>query len=190
MRTQREEFEKKWIASIRIGDKEIFGEIYDHYWKRLLAISFQHTKDKELAEEIVQDVFVSVWQRRQDVQIDNLDRYLATAVKFSTFKFLQRRRRQELIREEVLPHDQMQLDEEAIDARFLQEYVNGVVETLPDRCRLVFQLSRSEQMTHREIADTLDISEKAVEANITRALKVLRVSLRKVGFTFLAFLFF
>ncbi|WP_085471107.1 RNA polymerase sigma-70 factor [Sphingobacterium psychroaquaticum] len=190
MRTQREEFEKKWIASIRIGDKEIFGEIYDHYWKRLLAISFQHTKDKELAEEIVQDVFVSVWQRRQDVKIDNLDRYLATAVKFSTFKFLQRRRRQELIREEVLPHDQMQLDEEAIDARFLQEYVNGVVETLPDRCRLVFQLSRSEQMTHREIADTLDISEKAVEANITRALKVLRVSLRKVGFTFLAFLFF
>src|SRR5690606_38580174 len=129
------------VADIRNGEENAFGRVYDHYWKKLLAISFQHTKDKGMAEEIVQEVFVSLWQRRNELEIQHLSSYLATAVKFATFKMLQRSRQQELIRDAVLPKDFQQLDEQAIDARFLQEYVDGIVEKLPERCKLVFQLS-------------------------------------------------
>ncbi len=181
--------ESVWLAAIRDSDKEAFGQVYAHYWRKLLALSYQYTKDKEMAEEIVQDVFVSLWQRRADLIIDSLAAYLATAIKFSTFKALHRAKKQALIRESVLSHNYVQLDEEAIDARFLKEYVDGIVETLPERCKLVFQLSRESQKSHQEIAQELEISEKAVEANITRALKVLRLSLRKVGFSLFFFLF-
>lgn len=182
-------FDKQYVAAIKNGDKEAFAEVYEHYWKKLLALSFRHTKDKEMAEEIVQDVFVSLWQRRNDLEIEHLSSYLATAVKFSTFKRLHHARRQEMIRNAVLPKADQQLDEQAIDARFLQEYVDGIVEKLPDRCRLVFQLSRKDQKSHQEIAEELQISEKAVEANITRALKVLRINLRRVGFSMFFFFF-
>lgn len=178
-----------WVSAIRSGDEEAFAQVYDHYWRTLLALSYQYTKDKALAEEIVQDVFVSLWQRRTDLVIDSLSAYLATAIKFSTFKALHRAKRQALIRETVLAQSSVQLDEEAIDARFLKEYVDGIVEKLPERCKLVFQMSRESHKSHQEIAQELAISEKAVEANITRALKVLRVNLRKVGFTLFFFLF-
>lgn len=184
------DFDKQYVAAIKNGDKEAFAQVYEYYWKKLLAISFQHTKDKEMAEEIVQDVFISLWQRRNNLEIEHLSSYLATAVKFSTFKMLHRTRRQEMIRDAVLPKDDHQLDEEVIDARFLQEYVDGIVEKLPERCKLVFQLSRKEQKSHQEIAEELHISEKAVEANITRALKMLRINLRRVGFGLFFFLFF
>ncbi|PRD48949.1 RNA polymerase sigma-70 factor [Sphingobacterium haloxyli] len=190
MKVLFDNFDKKqYVTAIKNGDKEVFAQVYAYYWKRLLAISFQHTNDKEMAEEIVQDVFISLWQRRNILEIEHLSSYLATAVKFSTFKMLHRTRRQEMIRDAVLPKNDHQLDEEVIDARFLQEYVDGIVEKLPERCRLVFQLSRKDQKSHQEIAKELHISEKAVEANITRALKVLRINLRRVGFS-LFFLFF
>ena len=184
------DLDNDWVVSLKEGSRDAFGEIYAHYWKSLLSVAYGHTKDKEMAEEIVQDVFVSLWQRRDQVDIQSLSAYLATAVKFATFKTLQRSRRQEQIREDVLPQHGQQLDEEAIDARFLKEYLDGVIENLPDRCRLVFQLSRDAQKSHQEIAEQLSISEKAVEANITRALKVLRVNLRRVGFGLFFFFFF
>ncbi|WP_312185822.1 RNA polymerase sigma-70 factor [Sphingobacterium sp.] len=183
-----EDLEKQWLVSLQRSDREAFADIYDFYWKKLLSIAFTLTKNKETAEEIVQEVFVSLWNRREDVQISSLSHYLATAVKFSSFKSLQRaRRREEILSSEILqvPYQQ---DQNTIDARFLQEYLHGVVDSLPERCRLVFQLSRDEHYSNREIATELQISEKAVEANITRALKVLRVQLRKVGFIFLFFL--
>lgn len=183
-----EDLEKQWIVSLQQGDRQVFADIYDFYWKKLLSIAFNLTKDKESAEEIVQEVFVSLWKRRETLQILSLSHYLATAVKFSTFKVLQRARRHEQILNSEMPQLAYQQDQNMIDARFLQEYLHDVVNTLPERCKLVFQLSRDEYYSNREIAAELQISEKAVEANITRALKVLRVQLRKVGFIFLFFL--
>ncbi|KKO90698.1 MULTISPECIES: RNA polymerase sigma-70 factor [Sphingobacterium] len=182
------DLEKHWLVSLQQGDRHVFADIYDFYWKRLLGIAYNLTKDKQTAEEIVQEVFVSLWNRREDVQINLLSQYLATAVKFASFKALQRARRHEQILNTAVVQPMFQQDQNTIDARFLQEYLHEVVETLPDRCKLVFQLSREEHFSNREIAAELQISEKAVEANITRALKVLRMQLRKVGFIFLFFI--
>lgn len=182
--------EEELAIALVEGSEEAFAAIYDRYWKILLGLAYKHTRDKMLAEEIVQEVFVSLWRRRTEVKIDALSSYLATAVKFTTFKQIQRTRRQEEIRDTVLPVDGKQLDEEYIDARFLQEYINGLVEKLPEKCQLIFRLSREEHKTNKEISSALNVTEKAVEAQITRALKTLRLNLRKVGFSFFLFLFF
>lgn len=166
------------------GDSGAFSVIYNTYWNPLLAIAYRLTQHKEQSEEIVQEVFVSLWRRREEVTIVSLPSYLATAVKFATLKSIHRtRRQQEIIQQEAL-ESQLQLDEETVDAKFLKEYLDGIVETMPEKCRLVFRMSRDDQKTNKEISGELDISEKAVEAHITKALKILKGSLRKVGLIF------
>lgn|SRR5690606_14022494 len=178
------EFKAAWDA----GNERAFVTIYDTYWSQLLAIAYRLTQDKEQSEEIVQEVFVSLWRRRHEVKIESVSAYLATAVKFSTFKMMQRTRRQRDLQVEFAPAD-LHDEEKAIEAKFLKEYLDGVVEELPERCRLVFRMSREQSMSHKEISAELAISEKAVEAQITKALRVLKLSLRKVGFAFVFILF-
>lgn len=174
------------------GERSAFSIIYNTYWNPLLAIAYRLTQDKEQSEEIVQEVFISLWRRRNEVDIVSLPNYLATAVKFATFKAIHRTRRHQELMHQSVPESQLQLDEEAVDAKFLKEYLDGIVETMPEKCRLVFRMSREDQKTNKEISGELEISEKAVEAHITKALKILKVSLRKVGlifvFVFLKFL--
>lgn len=178
------------VAALSQHSEQAFAIIYDKYWDRLLGLAYKITKDKDAAEEIVQEVFVALWRRRDKVKIEALDNYLATAVKFSTFKYLQRYRRQQELQSEAMAYDAKQLDEEVIDAKFLKEYLDGIVEKLPDKCKVVFKMSREDLMTNKEISGELLITEKTVEAHITRALKILKINLRKVGLSLLLLFLF
>ncbi|HVX00982.1 MAG TPA: sigma-70 family RNA polymerase sigma factor [Candidatus Babeliaceae bacterium] len=147
----------------------------------MLAIAYNHLKDKQAAEEILQEVFMSLWDRRFELRLDPVSGYLATAVKFSVFKhFSRKKRHQELLDahyevRSIIPHD------EQIYAAFLAEYINGIVETLPEKCRLVFKYSRQENLTIPEIALEMGIAEKTAEAHLTKALKTIRVALKDSG---------
>ncbi|MEC3878233.1 RNA polymerase sigma-70 factor [Parapedobacter sp. 10938] len=182
--------DEELIAALADSDQFAFTEIYERYWKKLLAISLRHTEDQTLAEEIVQEVFIALWNRRNQVVIRSLDGYLATAIKFGALKSIYKARRHQEIEQTNVYHADQQLDEEKIDARFLKEYVDGIIEQLPEKCKLVFRYSREEYKSNREIAQALSISEKAVEAHITRALRFLRLNLRKAGIFCLPFFFF
>jgi RNA polymerase sigma-70 factor (family 1) len=171
---------KNLLLALRDGDENAFTTIYNTYWKKLLALAYANLKDKMLAEEVVQEVFISLWNRRFDQRIESLEAYLATAVKFSTFKSLHRNRRHSEIENQTETKDYY-IQDDVIESKFLKEYLDGVVEKLPDKCRLVFKLSRESYLSNKEIAKDLDISEKSVEAHITRALKLLKSNLQKAG---------
>jgi RNA polymerase sigma-70 factor (family 1) len=171
---------KNLLLALRDGDENAFTTIYNTYWKKLLALAYANLKDKMLAEEVVQEVFISLWNRRFDQRIESLEAYLATAVKFSTFKSLHRNRRHSEIENQIETKDYY-IQDDVIESKFLKEYLDGVVEKLPDKCRLVFKLSRESYLSNKEIAKDLDISEKSVEAHITRALKLLKSNLQKAG---------
>lgn len=166
------------MTLLKKGSERAFTEIYNRYWGKLLAIAYKHTKDKSASEEILQEVFLSLWNRKAIVEIQSLQGYLATAVKFSIFKQHQRqRRRLELERTEY----NVQLisdDENEIDARFLKEYINGIVEQLPEKCQLVFRYSRESGMNIPEIAQEMNIAEKTVESHLTKALKTIRANIK------------
>ena len=177
--------ESELLHALHSGSEEAFTEIYEHYWLKLLALAYSHTNDKQDAEEIVQDVFVSIWRRRTTFKINSLSRYFAIAIKFSVFKFKQRQARKRVLEQENCQQEELSDDDQRMEARFLEEYFRAVVEQLPEKCRMVFNYSRVQGMNNSEIATEMEISEKTVEAHLTKAIKALRISLKDAGFLLL-----
>ena len=167
------------IMSLREGNGDAFTEIYNRYWKQLLAIAYHHCRDKTMAEEIVQEVFIGLWNRRNELYIDNVNAYLATAVRLSVFKQYVRQKRRDEIKEQAAGPIITTWDEEKIYTKFLQQHINGIVEVLPEKCRLVFKLSRDEGLSIPEVAQRMGIAEKTAEAHLTKALKVLKLKLNR-----------
>jgi len=177
--------EDQLIHRLRSGDERAFTEIYDRYWEKLLAIGYYFTQSKQAAEDIVHEVMISLWTRKNDVEIKSLHAYLGTAVKFTVFKEIARdRRRRDLLRKtdgSVYTAD----IQEKLEARFLEAYLQGVVEKLPEKARLVFTYSREHQLSVSEISKKMDLSPKAVEYHMTKALRALRNTLTKIKSLFI-----
>lgn len=170
--------DEQLLELLKISDDGAFTEIYNRYWETLFAIGYNFTKDKEMSREVVQDVFMSLWEHRTDNIVNNLGGWLATAIKFSVFKQLQRgRRRQEILEAGTTPALAVQGDD-AVHALFLKEYINGAIEKLPEKCQLVFRYSREQGMTIPEIAEHLGVSQKTVDNHLNKALRIIRGTLK------------
>jgi len=172
--------DEELLNLLQQGNELAFTELYNRYWKTLLAIAYHHTRNKTIAEEIVQEVFISVWKRKNVLDVHKLPAYLATAVRWTVFK--QYRQQKKLVElTETLTDTAIVWDEEKIYAKFLEEYINGIVEKLPEKCQLVFKLSRVEGLTIPEIAETMNIAEKTAEAHLTKALKTIKLKVNHSG---------
>lgn len=167
------------LQRLKNDDTTAFVEIYQRYKQSLLAIGYNYTKSTDAAEDIVQEVFLRLWERRHQLVIESLPAYLATAIKFSVFKQLLKEKRRRTLLENRPATPPVEINEEAIQARFLKDYLDGVVEQLPEKCRLVFKFSREQDMSVSEIASHMGISTNTVASHISKALKVLRSSLNK-----------
>jgi len=171
------------LTSMATGDQAAFTEIYHRYWQQLLAIAWKHTYDESSAKEIVQEVLISLWDRRASLEIKELAAYLATAIKFSVFKHYHQQQRRKNILHSIF-RSAHSVDEEKIYARLLDDYINGIVEKLPEKCRQVYKLSRLEGQSTKQIAGIMDISEKTAEAHLTKALRTIRLNLRHINMFF------
>ncbi len=162
---------------LREGNDEAFTEIFKRYWKPVLTVAANKTGDLDEAEDIVQDLFISLWKRRRDLQLtSSLGSYLAVSVKYKVLKVL-------AVRNKVLPLEAGGQDaallsapgtESAIEMEQLTCQLSEIVESLPEKCKIVYRLSRESGFSHRQIAQQMDISEKTVEAHISRALRAIR----------------
>jgi RNA polymerase sigma-70 factor (family 1) len=177
------------LLLIRDGREAAFTEIYNRYWERLIATGYYYTRDKEAAEEIVHDVLMGLWLRQDSREIESLPAYLATAVKFSIFKAMARnKRRKELLAGHSTAQQMHNETELQLDARFLEEYLRGVIEQLPEKARLVFVYSREDALSVKDIAQKMDLSSKSVEYHMTKALKAIRDCIRKMSVFLLSIL--
>lgn len=168
------------VNFLRSGDESAFTEIYNRYWEKLLAIGFYYTHDKQSAEDIVHNVMMSLWFRKTQVEIHSLQAYLATAVKFAVFKAIARdKKRRDILAGNLSDPYSMDI-EDKLEARFLQEYLHGTVESLPEKTKLIFNYSRVNELSTIEIAKKMDLSPKAVEYHITKALRSLRNAFLKI----------
>lgn len=156
-----------------------FEEMFHIYYKPLYAYAYRYVNDKQAAEDIVQDVFLALWIKKNEVNFDEPIKsylYKATynkAINYLTSVAVQRVDKgtiDGLLNMEILSCNQY-------DTLLLKEItheINVVVETLPPQCKKVFRLSRGANMKNKEIASLLGISEKAVEKHITKALTEIR----------------
>lgn len=163
---------------IRSGEEAAFSEIYNRYWKKLLTVAINKTDGNvEEAEEIVQDIFVSLWKRRDQLELSsNLGNYLAASVKYRVIKNLARkdlRRRYESENPHIFSTSDNST-QDWLDFEELQSRLEALVAALPERCQLIYRMSRENGYSQKEIAGELSISEKTVEAHLGKALKSLR----------------
>lgn len=168
------------INRLREGDKLALTELYNTYWQLLFISAYNIIKDKELCEDIIQDIFMNIWHNREKLEINiSLKSYLYACARYQVFN--QFRKNKDKIHVEFFndldkrfqyatPETEMMHDE-------LVQQINTIVETLPEKCQLVYKLSREEQLTHKEIALRLNISVKTVENHITKALQTIRMSM-------------
>ncbi len=181
--------ENDLIKSLKNGDKTALTAIYNKFWKPLFISSYNILKDKELCEEIIQDVFIDFWNKRATLQIKvSLRSYFYACVRYKVFSEFRKNKiiRVELF-EDLNKRFQYSTPETIIMHKELKKHIENIVESLPKKCQKVYKLSRNEQLTHKEIAQRLNISTKTVENHITNALKVLRASLGNVLFGLIFF---
>lgn len=172
--------EHELLSLLREDSEAAFTQIYYQYWKLLFAVAASKLDNVTDAEEIVQEVFADLWRRRRDIHIEqSLKAYLATAVKFQVYTMLAKKHR-EATRQEgsPAPDSWAMAPDEAFRQKELQAQLYQLTQELPDKCRLVYQLSREAGLSNKEIAAKLDISEKTVENQMTKALKRLRTVFR------------
>lgn len=164
------------------GDQKGFTEIFNRYWKVMLVVAANKTGDLDEAEEIVQDIFVSLWNRREQLQLtSSLKNYLTVSIKYKVIKALAKKKNHQKFADHSKRANDL-LDnstQEWLEFEELRHRLSGLVAELPEKCRLVYQLSRESGFSQKQIADRLGISEKTVEAHLGKALKTLRTGLNQ-----------
>ncbi|MGV8133860.1 MAG: RNA polymerase sigma-70 factor [Mangrovibacterium sp.] len=168
------------INELKGGSSRAFDMIFRKYYDNLCRFTFSMLGDADLSQELVQNVFIKLWERRFVCgKIDNLAGYLTTMTKHQVFDYNHDHRNQH---QEIKKGDRLTADESTeneILRNNFEECLVSALAKLPGRCREAFELSRFENLTNRDIARQMDISVKGVEALMGRSLKILRVELRE-----------
>lgn len=153
-----------------------FKIIYLKYWEKLTAFSFNMTKDKDLAQNIVQDVFIDLWERRNEVEIIAIESYLFRAVKNQVFKHYQNNRFDKTIIEDKF-EDYIIDNFSSIDPE-ITDLLYNVIEQLPEKRKEVLLMHKIQDMSIDQIALELKLSKQTVKNQISSALKQLRIELK------------
>ena len=174
---------------LKEGNFAAFNEVYNRYWKILFALAEKKLNNPYDAEEIVQDVFTDLWnQKEKTILTHSLKSYLAGMIKFKVYSKLALYYKHQKSAARLSDVEKSQLAEfsaeENLRLKELKEEILKTVNTLPERCRLIYTMSREEGLTHKQIATSLNISEKTIETQITRALHRLRGALQSLPFLF------
>jgi len=167
------------LALLKEGDMGAYEAIYNEYWPRLYGYVYNRLKSKEVAEEIIQEVFFSLWKKHKELQLTHsLSAYLFTAVKYQLLNYLKSDRIRRIYISNLAPGEQSDnSNEEHIAATDLKNTMEKEVSRLPEKCQQVFRMSRHEHLSITDIANTLNISHKTVENHLTKALRQLRMVL-------------
>lgn len=171
--------DEELVGQLKQDNEAAFRELYNRYWERLMAFARLQLGNAEDAEELLQDIFVQLWNRRDTLALKySFHTYISAAVKYSIFRKLAERSKKRMV--ELSPdYEQADTSTQAwLDFRELREQLEAEVSLLPERMQLVFRLSREQGLDRQALARTLDITPKTVENQIHLALKKLRSSLQ------------
>ena len=172
--------EKATIISLKSGDFEAFDQLFKKYGKRLYGFAIGYLKSHEDAEELVQDIFVKVWENRSELdENQSFNSYLFTIAKNTILNHFRKKAHQQSYIEYIKQHTKLIhiKTEEDIVYSDLDAQAKKVIDKLPPSRREIFRLSREQGYNNEEIAQRLNISKKTVENQITHALKFIREQL-------------
>jgi len=182
--------DQELLQRLAKGDRTAFDAIYTRHWHAMYQSVYGIFRDEAACMDIVQDVFVWLWEKRAEVHIQtSLSAYLRAAVKFKAANYIRSGKVRRFFFEEALrvaatantaaPDD--------IEIRELKNIIRQATENLPEKCREIFHLSRNEHLSNQQIADHLGISIKTVEGQMTTALRRIRIAVEQYMLYLLVF---
>ncbi len=185
--------EQEWLQALQEGSHAALEAIFDTYYKYLVVSTYKLIQDDDRAKDLVQDVFFTLWTKREELVIHgSLKAYLRRAVVNRAIDEIRKNKR--LVWDEGdVANQQVSVSPSAdqlLDAQDLQQTINSAIQQLPEKCRVVFGLSRFENLSHKEIAEQLGISTKTIENQITKALKIIRLAVDQRSDLLLAIVFY
>lgn len=171
------------IVRLRADDTTAFEILYVRHKEKLFSAAIKRLKDRDTADEIVQEIFLSIWQRRHVISVTgDFGAYLSFAVRNSVIDHIRRSKTRKLFIEEIVTmaatasEEQPQRSDEK--EKSITDELTQQIQSLPDKCRQVFILSYIENKSRAEIAALLEISQETAKYHIAHALRVLRTNLR------------
>ncbi len=165
------------LADVREDSQQAFKVLFDRYYKKMCYAGYRTYSDQHKVKDFAQEIFCDIWKKRKVLNItSSLNAFLTRAMRNKAIDYI---RSQRLNFDEGAALQHLQTNEDPTSFTELQDIVKATVDSLPERCRIIFNLSRTDGLSHKEIAQQLDISTKTIENQITKALKALRLSIAK-----------
>ena len=161
---------------VKNSDMVAFEILFDRLWENLFLRAVSIIKDRDLAKDIVQEVFIDFWNRRLSIQNDNIEGYLMQAVRFKVYKELRDNKLTRYHKDFLQSFSIATTDsiEEELNLADTKNLVNIAVEHLPKKCHQVFMLSRHEGLDNQTISEKLGISQRTVETHISNAIRSIK----------------
>lgn len=173
---------------LKDGSELAYTEIYNRYWDRLYFIGHKLLKDPDVAEEIVQDVFLTLWNKKETLSIQSLTQYLGAMTRYAVYRHLSKEKQQREQENRQHLYAATTSDGADVDNKILLEFIADLSNKLPEKCRLVFQYNKLQDISIAEISERMNISQKTAEGHLTKALRLIRANFGSSISDFLAIL--
>ncbi len=172
------------IALLREGDAAAYTEIYDRYFQLMFLFAYKKLHDEELAKDFVQDLFTQLWVKRLDILVDgNLLQYLYISLRSRLLNYFSHQKVQDKYVSFLGDFAESYAGEQSdftIREKQLAAYIEIQIQNLPSKMRKVFELSRKENLSNREIAQALNTTESNVSHHIGNAVKILKTKINTI----------
>lgn len=173
---------------VKKDNDKAFRVLYERYWKKLLVQAHLKLQSAQEAEEIVQTIFINLWRRRHAIQLKySFHTYVAAMLKYEILRQLAINKKEKQYKADVpwLYVAEDNSTSQWLDYEQCRDEIEKEVRLLPEKCQLVFRLSREAGLTEKQIAESLNIAPKTVQAHMGKALKQLRTSLQQLFYLFI-----
>ncbi|MBN9384933.1 MAG: RNA polymerase sigma-70 factor [Chitinophagaceae bacterium] len=177
MSTNQSHTSKQWLQQIAEGNQEAFKTLFDMYWDHIYTVAFVLTKSANMAEDMVQDIFLKIWQQRQKLAtVEKLESYFFIVARNHIYTCLQKQRKEQAFRKDLLewfsgndatPEQQLLFKE---STQLLAEAISR----LTPQQQAIYKMTREEGLTHEQVAEQLHISPNTVRNHIVASLKIIR----------------
>jgi len=174
------------LTALKLGDTTAFEVLYNRYWSMLFNTAFKYVKDKEACKELVHDVLLDLWQRRESLDIRVLEAYLKTAIRFRTINYISRSKTPAFFELFDSISTSPDMAENRILEKDMLDLIKAWIAVLPAKRREIFVKHFFQQLTTQEIAGTMNISQKTVQNQIGIALQFLKTRLGQLFSLFLS----
>ena len=163
------------LQQLKEGSADAFSEIYNKYWKKIYMLAYDRLKDTKQSQDIVQDIFISLWERRENLDIQNLNAYLHSSVRYNVYKLVAANKVKDEFYDlsEILSSPSSAADHRIVSNELMTIY-QTLIEGMPPQRQKIFKMRHEENLKTRVIAEKLNLSQKTVQNQLLSSYQNIR----------------